>query len=98
MPHKLLGFIPTEADQLFSPQLNPMYAFDVEEVRATFAAFDRTLEVFKNHPTLWFAFTYVQTPLLLYLDEEQVEKITAYGGSREEFEQEIDRRLESSIV
>ena len=94
VPHALLGFIPTEADQLFSPQLNPMYAFDAEDVKTTFETFDRTLDVFKNHPTLWFAFMYVQTPLLLYLDESRVKKITAHTGSREEFEQLIDHRLE----
>lgn len=45
--HRLLGFIPTEAVQHFSPQLNPMYVFDAEDVKTMFETFDRTLDVFK---------------------------------------------------
>ena len=72
-----------------------MYAFDAEDVKTTFATFDRTLDVFRIHPMLWFAFMYAQRPLLLYLDESRVKKkITAHTGSREEFEQFIEHRLE----
>ena len=61
---------------------------------ATFATLDRTLAVFGTHPTLWFAYKYVQTPLVLYLDENRVQEIVKHSASAEEFDAEIDRRLE----
>ncbi len=67
--HRGLGFIPADPLDDASPQTNPLYAFDADEVAATFATFDRTLAVFETHPTLWVAYKYVQTPLLLYLDD-----------------------------
>lgn len=89
-----LGFVPADPLDSGSPQTNPFYAFDADEVAATFATFDRTLAVFETHPTLWFAYKYVQTPLLLYLDENRVQEIVKHSGSAEEFDAEIDRRLE----
>jgi hypothetical protein len=92
--HRGLGFIPADPLDATSPQTNPLYAFDADEVAATFATFDRTLAVFETHPTLWFAYKYVQTPLLLYLDDKSVQEIVGHSGSAEEFDAEIDRRLE----
>ena len=90
-----IGFVPADPLDAASPQTNPLYAFDADEVAATFATFDRTLAVFEAHPILWFAYKYVQTPLLLYLDEKRVQEIVRHSGSPEEFDAEIDRRLET---
>jgi hypothetical protein len=92
--HSGLGFISADPLDAESPQMNPLFAFDADEVSATFATFDRTLTAFETHPTLWFAYKYVQKPLLLYLDDTRVQEIVRHSGSAEEFDAEIDRRLE----
>jgi hypothetical protein len=88
-----LGWIPREAEHLTEPRMNPMFAFDPDEVRSTFALFDAAMSLFENHDTTWAATMYAKTPLPIPLASERVAVLLKHVTSRDAFENEIDRRL-----
>jgi hypothetical protein len=93
--HPQLGWIPAETRQIVEPQMNPIYAFNADAIRETFALFDAAMALFDQHDATWAASMYAKTLLPIPLEPHRVAGITKHATSRNEFEQEIARRIES---
>ncbi len=88
-----LGWIPENVAELAEPQMNPIYAFDQESIRSTFAIFDRAIDFFENHSSTWAATRYAMTPLPIPLAPERLAGLKEHTASRDKFEREIERRI-----
>jgi hypothetical protein len=94
VPHPQLGWISAETRQLHEPRMQQLFTFNSEEIRTTFRLFDQAIQLFEGNEKTWAAARFVSSPLPIPLDPVKIAALVKHAGSREDFEKEIDRRIE----
>jgi len=89
------GFwIPHPVSELQESKMNPMWAFQPDEMRRTFSIFDDFMEFFKKSDRTWAATMYAKSGLLIPFDRTRIKGLLKYADTQDSFQQEIDRRVE----
>jgi hypothetical protein len=95
VPHPQLGLISAETRQIHEPIMPQVaFNFDSDEIRTTFRLFDQAIQLFESNEKTWAAARFVRSPLPIPLDPTKIAAIVKHAGSPEDFEKEIDRRIE----